>query len=420
MIDRIIPGTSVEVVAGEREAVFGAVGVVAMPLTLSWGDTLTRIRQRADTLTTLGYRLYDPAIKLVTEVMKYANELYLYRLNAGIKATGLLAEGITAEARYGGERGNDITVTVTSADDKWLIKTYLGTQEMDSQIVAAAADFRANDFVVIAGEGVLTAKTLKLTGGGNGADADLSGFITEISKHDYNILVYTGTDSEAQAQLKSFVQEERINGRNVQCVMSGVAADDPAIYNSTVGLVYPDYVLSAPEACATMGAILAKQGVIGSATYFDVVGAVDVSPRLTKLQQEVKTQAGEILFVYMYGGVKVLYDINSLTSYTDKSPRDFGKGLVMRTLDQYDSDLQTLLNTKAIGKIRNNVNGRNQIKGMIYDMTVSRYLDRGYIEGFTADDITVSEGTARDSVVVTVGVRVTDTVDKIYVTVTAL
>jgi len=202
--------------------------------------------------------------------------------------------------------------------------------------------------------------------------------------------------------------------------MSGVAADNKAIYNSTVGLIMQDYTLTAPEACATMGGIIAKQGIAGSATYYDVIGAVDVNPKLTKLQQETKTQAGEMLFVYMYGGVKVLYDINSLTTFTTDNPEDFKKGLIIRTLDKYDTDLQMLLNTRAIGKIRNSVDGRNQIKGMVYDMTVKNYLDLGYIEGFTADDITVAEGTSRDSVVVTVGIRVADTVDKIYVTVTAL
>ena len=57
---------------------------------------------------------------------------------------------------------------------------------------------------------------------------------------------------------------------------------------------------------------------------------------------------------------------------------------------------------------------------MVFDMTVKNYLVPGYIEGFGADDIAVEEGDTRDSVKVTAGVRVTDTVDKIYLTIVSL
>jgi hypothetical protein len=145
-----------------------------------------------------------------------------------------------------------------------------------------------------------------------------------------------------------------------------------------------------------------------------------VSAKLTYDQQVSRTQAGEILFVMLYGVPSVLYDINSLTTYTDEQPKDFHKGLVMRTYDKYTTDLKKLLDSKAIGKIRNSVDGRAQIKAMINDMTVTNYLNNSYIEGFTADDITVSAGAEVDSVTATVNLKVVDTVDKIAVTVTAL
>lgn len=418
MITSILPGTNVEVVAGVRATESIVTGVVTMPLTLSWGDTVTTLKKGDNPLTTLGYKLTDTAMKLINEVMNYANKLILYRLNTGTKATGTLATGITATAKYGGLRGNDITVTIEASDTNWIIKTFLGTTEVDSQIIAAVANFKANDFITISGTGTLAAVSVKLTGGADGVAADISTYTAEIAKYDYNILVCA--DTANAAALKDFVLEERANGRMVQGVINGVAADNKAIYNSTVGGITPNYTLTAAEACATMGAILAKQGVIGAATYFDVIGWTDVSPRLSKIQQETKTQAGEILFVHLYGGVKVLYDINSLTTYTDVDPEDFHKGLVVRTLDRYAADVQKLLDTRAVGKIRNSLTGRNQIKGMIAEMTVRDYLNNGYIEDFTADDITIAEGTDRDSVTATVGIKVVDTVDKINVTVTAL
>lgn len=420
MITSILPGVKVEVLAGNRSATSTVTGVVTMPLALSWGNTVTAIYKGDDTLTTLGYKLSNVKMKLINEIMNYANELILYRTNAGVKATGTLTTGIIATAKYGGVRGNDISITITESGTKWTIKTYLDAVEMDSQIVTDASKFTANDFVTIAGTGTLAAVTVALTGGADGTEASIDTYTAEIEKHDYNILIYTGTDLTTATAIKKFVLEERMNGRMVQGVLNGVAADNKSIYNSTVGGFTSDYELTAAEACATMGAILARCGISSSATYYDVIGWTDVSPKLNKIQQETKTQNGEILFTNMYGAVKVLYDINSLTTYTDDNPEDFHKGLVVRTLDKYAADIQKLLDTKAIGKIRNSVSGRNQIKGMVFEITTSNYLNPGYIENFTADDVTIAEGTSRDSVTVTVGIKVVDTVDKIYVTVTAL
>ncbi|MBC8586576.1 phage tail sheath subtilisin-like domain-containing protein [Youxingia wuxianensis] len=422
MINRIIPGVSVETIAGEREASLGVVGVVTMPMELNWGDQVITIRKGMDTTTVLGYKLYDTALKLVNEVMNYANQLIIYRLNIGAKAQATLASGVTAKAVYTGTRGNDISVSVASADSKFTVTTYLDSVEMDKQVISDVSDFKTNDFIEITGSGTLETATATLTGGTNGtvAAANYDNYFTEIQKHDYNVMAYTGTDSSISAKIVNFIQSQRDNGTMVQAVMSGSDFDNEGIINNTIGGKTTNYDLTAAEACATMAGIQAKQGVTGSATYFNVIGWNDVSSRLTKLQMESKTQDGEILFVYKYGGVVVLYDINSLTTTTDAKPEDFKKNLVIRTLDKYSMDLQKLLDTKAIGKIRNSVDGRNQIKGLISDMTVKNYLNIGAIEDFTASDITVEMGSARDSIIATVGIKVVDTVDKIYITVTAL
>ena len=422
MINRIIPGVSVETIAGEREASLGVVGVVTMPMELNWGDQVITIRKGMDTTTVLGYKLYDTALKLVNEVMNYANQLIIYRLNIGAKAQATLASGVTAKAVYTGTRGNDISVSVASADSKFTVTTYLDSVEMDKQVISDVSDFKTNDFIEITGSGTLETATATLTGGTNGtvAAANYDNYFTEIQKHDYNVMAYTGTDSSISAKIVNFIQSQRDNGTMVQAVMSGSDFDNEGIINNTIGGKTTNYDLTAAEACATMAGIQAKQGVTGSATYFNVIGWNDVSSRLTKLQMESKTQDGEILFVYKYGGVVVLYDINSLTTTTDAKPEDFKKNLVIRTLDKYSMDLQKLLDTKAIGKIRNSVDGRNQIKGLISDMTVKNYLNIGAIEDFTASDITVEMGSARDSIIATVGIKVVDTVDKIYITVTAI
>ena len=420
MVNATIPGTYVEIKAGQRDTA-AVSGVVAMPLALSWGDRVIELASGENPLLKLGYKINDAKIKLIREVMNYANGLILYRLNEGEKAQGTVG-GATVTAAYGGAHGNDISVTVKAVTGGYQVKTFLGTTEVDSQVIASVAGFKANGFVEITGSSI-AAGTAKLAGGSDGTveDTAYDEWLEELEQWEYNVIAYTGTDSATMTKIRQYVDAKNEAGCPIQAVMCGSGFDDPYIINNTVGGKTTGYELTAAEACATMAGIQAACGISQSATYYyPVTGWTDVSPRLTEAAQELRTQAGEILFVYKHGRVMVLYDINSMTTYTDERPEDFGKNLVIRTLGQYSRDLQQLLDTRAVGKIRNSVDGRNQIKGMIYEMTTREYSDKGYVIDFTADDIVVEPGAKRDEVVAGVNLRVADTTDKIYVTVTAL
>lgn len=417
---QILPGTRVTVKAGERPAELSVTGVVAMPLALSWGDRVTVLHQGDGTKVSLGYDLVSEKLKCVNEAMNGAEKLILYRLNTGgAKASGTLADGLTATAKYPGVRGDDLSVIVTASGANWAVRTMLGTQEMDAQTVATATDLKANDFAEFTGTGTLAAATVHLTGGADGAiDEDAwDKFKAELEKSDFNVLAYTGTDIAVANDLIAWVGEQRKRNVMVQMAQSVVSANDPAIYHSTSGGVTEDYTLTAAEACATVAGLIAKQGVTGSLTHYSSITGWTDAEHLTYEQQEARTLAGELLIVMLYGAPTVLYDINSLTAYTDDRPEDFKKGLVMRTLDKYAQDLQKLLDTRCVGKIRNSVEGRAQIKAMVAGMTTNDYLTPGYVEGFTADDVAIAEGGSRDAVTARVGLRIVDTVDKIQITV---
>ncbi|WP_283609207.1 phage tail sheath subtilisin-like domain-containing protein [Faecalispora anaeroviscerum] len=421
MITKILPGTNIELKSGARDANLSVTGVVAMALPLSWGDQVTVINAGDNTLYSLGYKTSAAALKLVREVMNGAKQLILYRLNAaGGKAFAEISSGVTAEAIFPGTRGNDLSVVIASSGTKWLVKTYLGTQEVDSQVISTAADFSPY-YVALSGTGALTAATVKLAGGSDGTtESDYTGFFTELEKREYNVIC--STDSARAADVVSFVKEQNRSKSYVQGVVTGVQPNCENIYVcSSTGGVTADYELTPAESCATLAGLIAQAGVENSLTYHrGITGWTDVQPHLTPDQQIRRTQNGEMLFVPLYGSPSVLYDITSLTVVDEDHPKDFGKGLVVRTLQKYQGDLQKLLDTRCIGKIRNSVEGRAQIKAMVFEMTSQSYFAPGYIENFSADDITVAAGTERDAVNVVVGIQAVDTVDKIYVTVTAL
>lgn len=422
---QILPGTYVTVQAGERPADLAVTGVVSMPYEMDWGDKITIINQGDSTAVSLGYDMSNPKIKCVNEVMNYATKLILYRSNitSGVKATGTLATGITATAKYVGVRGNDISVTVAASGSNWLIKTYLSGVEKDAQTVSGVSAFVANDWITITGSGTLAAATVSLTSGANGSiqTATVDDYTAEMQKYEFNVIAYLGESTTSRAKLQTFVNDQRSKDNMIQMVMSGVAADNIAIYNSVSTGVTANYTLSALEACSTLAGIVAMQGVTGSLTHYNnIIGWIDVGTKLTYEQQQAAVMAGQLVVVMLYGAPTVLYDINSRTTVSDTTPKDFQKGLVIRTLDKYAIDLKKLLDTRAIGKVRRSADGKNLVKGMVVEMTAQNYLAPGYIDAFTADDVTVSDGTDRDEINVTVGVLVNDTIDKIYVTVSAL
>ena len=209
---QILPGVYSQIIAGEREAGLSARGTVAMALDLDWGAEFTTILRGNDTIAPLGYDFADPKIKLVREVLQNAGTLLLYRLNAsgGSPAQATLASGITAKAIYNGTRGNDIKVTVTPNDDLFVIRTFLGTREMDAQAVSKPEDFIPNSFIKIEGTGTLESKTITLSSGTSGEATQAAGHeaaFAEFQKHDFNIICYTGTDSETKGKYAAFVEK---------------------------------------------------------------------------------------------------------------------------------------------------------------------------------------------------------------------
>ena len=99
----------------------------------------------------------------------------LYRLKTGAPAKAQIGETLSVTAKYGGEKGNDISIRISENvldSKKFDVTTFVGTDEADRQTVKTAEELTANAYVAFQGEGALelTAGT-KLSGGENGRQA---------------------------------------------------------------------------------------------------------------------------------------------------------------------------------------------------------------------------------------------------------
>lgn len=109
-------------------------------------------------------------------------------------------------------------------------------------------------------------------------------------------------------------------------------------------------------------------------------------------------------------------DINTFTEFSVDKSRDFSKNRVIRTLDDINNSIKNMFEQTYLGKVDNNEAGRTSFKSDI--ISYLKELNKlGAIEEFKNEDVTINQGQDIDSVLVDVGVKPIDAMEKLYMTV---
>lgn len=118
LMNNPLPGTYINInVTSTISRLSGERGYLACPVELNWGTDGDVIVVEASKYETQAMELFgvpagSPELVYVEEMLKHASVLYLYRINSGTKAVGVLGE-----AQCTGETGNLITVVVEEDPD---------------------------------------------------------------------------------------------------------------------------------------------------------------------------------------------------------------------------------------------------------------------------------------------------------------
>ncbi|MNW45936.1 Phage tail sheath protein [compost metagenome] len=356
------------------------------------------------------------------ESLKRAQKLLLYRLNEGTKAT--VTEGtLTITAKYGGVRGNDISVVIqTNIDDplKFDVKTFVSGSAVDSQTVANIAGLESNAWVVFSGTGSLTATAgVNLAGGANGTvtNADHTSFLAALELLDFNTVGLTTDDASLKAVYTAFVKRLREDeGKKVQAVLPNYpTADYEGVISVKNGVILSDATTITPtQAVAWVAGATAGATVSQALTYTTYDDAVDVTPRYTNTQIETALKAGEFLFTPSNGTAKVEQDINTLHSFTPEKGKQFRKNRVLRVLDGIANDLKVTFENFYIGKVDNNADGRNLLKSEVISY-ITTLQNANAVQNFDSqNDVTVIAGNETDAVYAEVSIQPVDSIEKIY------
>ncbi|MCR3919643.1 phage tail sheath subtilisin-like domain-containing protein, partial [Bacillus licheniformis] len=241
----------------EERVSIGDRGTVALPVVMSWGEpkTFVSISSIEDLNKKVGLNIDDPSLLLFREAKKNAQTVLLYRLNTGAPAKAQIGETLSVTAKYGGEKGNDISIRISENvldSKKFDVTTFVGTDEADRQTVKTAEELTANAYVAFQGEGALelTAGT-KLSGGENGTAsvADYTAFLDAAETEYFNTIALPVADNEQlKATFAAFIKRLRDKqGQKVQGVVADYAGDYEGIINVTGGVVLEDGTEITPE-----------------------------------------------------------------------------------------------------------------------------------------------------------------------------
>lgn len=431
--NKVRPGVYINFKA--KPQTLGAIGdrgIVAVPAPLPWGDSENVIVLEAaeygnQALKLLGYHAGDARIRHITATVSHAQQVLLYRLGGtGASKAAATHEGLTATAKWGGSRGNDLKFVVQHNIDEpelFDVITLLDNEEVDRQTAGSIDELEANAFVDWSGEGVLAATAgVALAGGTDGSStgADFSAALSAFETYTFNVLAVPLDDTSSKQLAAAYVKRQRDEeGKKVQAVLVNYpTADYEGIISLRNGVVTADGLQVPPTSLVwEIAGMQAAAGVNESLTYAAIPNAVDAYPRLTNSETIAALKNGELVITALNNTAVIEQDINTLKSFTPERSKAFSKNRVVRALDAIGNDVKRMFDSYYIGKVSNNADGR-----ALLQQEVVAYLQSlqsiGAIQNFNSQaDLAVEQGTDVETVIINLSVQPVDSIEKIYMTV---
>ena len=251
-----------------------------------------------------------------------------------------------------------------------------------------------------------------------GTDGEVTDAVAAFEPYDFNVLcAYTGTASDISAYITQVKSWRDDMGKKCQVVVYNQTSPAPN-HEGVINVVstVSDEDADAFALVAWVAGAEAGCAINASCTNMKYDGEYTVVTDKTQTQLEQCIKAGQIAFHLVYGDVRLLEDVNSLTETTMDKGEDFKSNQTIRVIDQIANDIAKLFNTKYLGKIPNNKSGRVSLWGDI--VAHHRQLEEiQAIEDFDSSLLTVEQGDTKKSVVVTDYITVVNAMAQLYMTV---
>lgn len=429
--NKVLPGSYHNFISAARAFVnLSERGYVALPTVLDWGpdDQVFTVQieelqknLQGNSRKVFGYEYSHPKMKGIRDVFKNAHTAFIYKINEGAVA----ASNTFGTAKYKGVRGNDLKTVITANVDNptnFDVFTYLGTVLVDEQInVADASELVESDYHIPKTEAVLseTAGT-NYTGGTNGTTPTGTPHqmaLDEFEAYGFNILACLSSEQTIKDLYVAYTKRLRDEvGAKFQLVGHKIGAADHEgiidVQNDAIG-----------EGEEIFGAVYWASGIQAGVDVnksntnkpYDGEFTLDMTETKTQIQLADLLEAGKYVFHKVGNETRVLEDVNTFTSFTAEKNEDFSMNQVIRVLDQIAIDTASLFNTRYLGKIQSDANGRITFwKDIIKHREEMQRLRA--IENYDKESLTVEQGESKKSVVVNEVVEPTVAMSQLYIT----
>lgn len=420
--NKVLPGAYINFIsASKASATLSDRGYAAMAIELDWGveNTIFEVTNgdlQKNSMKLFGYDYTAPQLKGLRDLFLNLKTLYLYRLTSG----GVKATNTYATAKYCGTRGNDLKVVISNnveEEEKFDVSLYIDdTTLLDKQTVSQMLELVDNDYVTWkSGASLSETAGEPLSTGTNGTVNGLAHqtFLDKAESYYFNILGCISTEDEIKSLYVAYTKRLRDEvGAKFQLVVHNKEADYEGVINvindveesPVSSLVY--WVTGAEASCAVNTSLLNKK--------YD--GEFTVKADYTQSQLEGFIKGGKFAFHNVGNDVRVLSDINTLLTTSDVKGDVFKENQTIRVCDQIANDIANIFNTRYLGVVPNDANGRISLWNDIVKHH-QQLQDIRAIENFTSEDITVAQGDSKKAVVVYDKVTVVNAMAQLYMTV---
>jgi hypothetical protein len=249
-----------------------------------------------------------------------------------------------------------------------------------------------------------------------GEDGDVSEAVNALEAYDFNILcAYSESTEEVGAYITAVKAWRDDMGKKCQVVVYNQTTPN---YEGVINVVSTVSNEDAPAHALVAWVAGAEAGckINESCTNMLYDGEYNIVTDKTQSQLEECIENGQIAFHLVYGNVRMLEDINSLTDVTADKGEDFKYNQTIRVIDQIANDIAKMFNTKYLGKIPNDESGRISLWADIVAHHKELEAVRA-IEAFDSSLLSVEQGATKKSVVVTDVVTVVNSMAQLYMTV---
>lgn len=421
--------------------IVGSRGVVTMAAPIGWGPENELIKITVNDLYNgnleklIGVNIYNAKAKLIKAALENAHTLLLYRGDIGGKqasATLTVGTDITLKvtAKYAGTLGNTISVSVKQAfSGGYMVNTYLGSTQKDSQIVANLNELVSNDYVDFEGEGVPTEEVVNtlLTGGTDGTftTQNYTEYLAMLKFQEFDTLAaYKFTDAELfnGGTIKDFIQEMReTRGVKCQAVINNYSAANYEGIISTYnqGVKYADGTeLSGEEMVVWIAGATAGADITESNTYKVIPNAVEITGTVVEDDIENLILTGYLVISKRRDGAIVIEkDINTLVNLRDDVTKAFKENKVIRLLDAVANHIALDFEQNYIGKVTSDSAGLSLFKASIITYLTQLQTSGAIINFNSSTDVSVELGDQEDSFYSEIYIQPTYSVDKLYMVV---